>query len=75
MVAAARAAEESPGTTGHDGSVGCKTAQGAMVWPAPLPGRSLEAGGNSRSREMTVHDRTRLTSLLGHPVRLSPILT
>jgi len=24
---------------------------------------------------MTVHDRTRLTSLLGHPVRLSPILT
>jgi hypothetical protein len=36
-----------------------------MVLPAPLPGRSLEAGGNSRSREMTVHDRTRLTGLLG----------
>src|SRR5260221_86638 len=28
--------------------------------PAPSPGRPLEAEGNLRSREMTIHDRTRL---------------
>src|SRR5438105_9614195 len=36
-----------------------------MVWPAPSPGRSLEAGGDPRPIEMTSLDRTRLTGLLG----------
>jgi len=39
-----------------------------MVLLAPLPGRSLEAGGDSRSREMTVDDRTRLTACSAKPL-------
>ncbi len=40
---------------------------GAMAWPAPSPGAPLEAGGDLRPREMTVHDGIRLTGLLGFP--------
>ncbi len=36
-----------------------------MAWPAPSPGTSLETEGDLRPREMTVHDRIRLTGLLG----------
>ena len=38
---------------------------GAMAWPAPSPGAPLEAEGNLRPREMTVHDGIRLIGLLG----------
>jgi len=43
-----------------------------MAWPAPSPGRPLEAGGDPRPREMTIHDRTRLSGLLGKPFRTGP---
>jgi hypothetical protein len=33
---------------------------GAMAWPAPSPGAPLEAEGDLRPREMTVHDGIRL---------------
>ena len=38
---------------------------GAMAWPAPSPGAPLEAEGDLRPREMTVHDGIRLIGLLG----------
>src|SRR6266542_4370845 len=47
-----------------------------MVWPARSPGRSLEAEGDLRSREMTVLDRIRLTGLFGlsaPPRRPAPV--
>ncbi len=36
-----------------------------MAWPAPSPGTPLEAEGDLRPREMTVHDGIRLKGLLG----------
>lgn len=43
--------------------------------PSRLPGRSLEAAGNRRPREMTTHDRTRLKGPLSFcsDVRISRI--
>jgi hypothetical protein len=38
---------------------------GAMALPAPSPGAPLEAEGDLRPREMTVHDGIRLKGLLG----------
>ncbi len=43
---------------------------GAMAWPAPSPGAPLEAEGNLRPREMTVHDGIRLIGLLGSSSRI-----
>lgn len=43
---------------------------GAMAWPAPSPGAPLEAEGNLRPREMTVHDGIRLNGRLGTEVEL-----
>jgi len=43
-----------------------------MAWPAPSPGEPLEAEGDLRSRGMTVHDRIRLTGLLGFLIRPRP---
>lgn len=40
---------------------------GAMALPAPSPGAPLEAEGDLRPREMTVHDGIRLKGLLGPP--------
>ena len=42
---------------------------GAMAWPAPSPGAPLEAEGNLRPREMTVHDGIRLIGLLGYLIQ------
>ena len=39
------------------------------AWPAPSPGAPLEAEGNLRPREMTVHDGIRLIGLLGSSSR------
>src|SRR5712691_2992428 len=38
-----------------------------MAWPAPSPGRPLEAEGDLRSRGMTILARIRLKGLLGLP--------
>src|SRR4029453_6045233 len=43
---------------------------GAMAWPAPPPGAPLEAEGDLRPREMTVHDGIRLIGLLGSSSRI-----
>src|SRR6266540_6722987 len=43
---------------------------GAMAWPAPSPGAPLEAEGDLRPREMTVHDGIRLIGLLGFSSRI-----
>src|ERR1043165_4786742 len=43
-----------------------------MAWPAPSPGRWLEAEGDLRPREMTVPARNRLNDLLGSFIRLTP---
>src|SRR5688500_17509285 len=45
---------------------------GTMAWPAPSPGAPLEAEGNFRPREMTVHDGIRLIGLLGTSSRMTP---
>src|SRR5437879_10815587 len=45
---------------------------GAMAWPAPSPGAPLEAEGDLRPREMTVHDGIRLIGLLGSSSRIDP---
>src|SRR5688572_33369194 len=44
---------------------------GAMAWPAPSPGAPLEAEGDLRPREMTVHDGIRLIGLLGSSSRIA----
>src|SRR5271165_787398 len=39
------------------------------MWPAWLPGRSLELRGDAHPRGMTAHDRTRLTADSFYPLR------
>ena len=49
-----------------------KTKQKAIGRPGLLSGRSPEVGGDADPRQMTIHDRTRLTAPPTHGLKKSP---